>query len=95
MIPFGSKALSAEHRPKFCSPSPAMVTSPYKWNILKRDINSINQEAVWLMRPYFRLWNDCLSVWMSVRKKNIKTLNPLVRWVCKGNVKPWLYYIFE
>jgi hypothetical protein len=22
--------LSAEHRPKFCSPSPAMVTSPYK-----------------------------------------------------------------
>jgi hypothetical protein len=25
-----SKALSAEHRPKFCSPSPAMVTSTYK-----------------------------------------------------------------
>ena len=24
-----SKALSAEHRPKFCSPSPVMVTSPY------------------------------------------------------------------
>jgi hypothetical protein len=29
-IPPCSKALSAEHRPKFCSPSPAMVTSPYK-----------------------------------------------------------------
>jgi hypothetical protein len=24
------EALSAENRPKFCSPSPAMVTSPYK-----------------------------------------------------------------
>jgi hypothetical protein len=29
-IPPCSKALSAEHRPKFCSPTPAMVTSPYK-----------------------------------------------------------------
>jgi hypothetical protein len=29
-IPLCSKALSAEHRPKFCSPSPAVVTSPYK-----------------------------------------------------------------
>jgi hypothetical protein len=27
-----------EHKPKFCSPSPVMVTSPYKWNILERDI---------------------------------------------------------
>jgi hypothetical protein len=31
-IPPCSKALSAEHRPKFCSPSPAMVTTPYKKN---------------------------------------------------------------
>jgi hypothetical protein len=29
-IPSCSKTLSAEHRPKFCSPSPAMVASPYK-----------------------------------------------------------------
>jgi hypothetical protein len=29
-IPPCSKALSAEHRPKFRSPSPAMLTSPYK-----------------------------------------------------------------
>jgi hypothetical protein len=29
-IPPCSKALSAEHRPKFCSPSPAMVTSSYE-----------------------------------------------------------------
>jgi hypothetical protein len=28
-IPPCSKALSAELRPKFCSPSPAMVASPY------------------------------------------------------------------
>ena len=29
-IPPCSKALSAEQRHKFCSPSPAMVTSPYE-----------------------------------------------------------------
>jgi hypothetical protein len=29
-IPPCSKALIAEHRPKFCSLSPAIVTSPYK-----------------------------------------------------------------
>jgi hypothetical protein len=29
-IPPCSKALSAKHRPKLCSPSPAMVTSPYQ-----------------------------------------------------------------
>jgi hypothetical protein len=28
-IPHCSKALSAEHRPKFCSLSPAMMTPPY------------------------------------------------------------------
>jgi hypothetical protein len=37
-IPPCSEALSAEHRPKFCSPSPAMATSPYKRNILERDV---------------------------------------------------------
>jgi hypothetical protein len=31
-------SLSAEHRSKFCSPSLVMVTSPYKWNILERDV---------------------------------------------------------
>jgi hypothetical protein len=29
-IPPNSKALSAEHTPKFCIPPPAMGTSPYK-----------------------------------------------------------------
>jgi hypothetical protein len=33
-----SKAISAEHRHTFCSPSPAMVTSPYKSKILERDV---------------------------------------------------------
>ena len=45
-IPPCSKSLSTEHRPKFCSLSPAMVTSPYKWNILDRDVKhyqSINR----------------------------------------------------
>jgi hypothetical protein len=36
-IPPCSKALSAEHRPKFCSPSPVMITSPHEWKILERD----------------------------------------------------------
>jgi hypothetical protein len=33
-----SKALSAEHRPKFCSPSLVIEMSPYKWKILERDV---------------------------------------------------------
>jgi hypothetical protein len=37
-IPPCSKTLSAEHSPKFCSSSSAMVTSPYKWKILERDV---------------------------------------------------------
>jgi hypothetical protein len=37
-IPSRSNALSAEHRPKICSPSPAMVISPYKSKILERDV---------------------------------------------------------
>jgi hypothetical protein len=37
-IPPCSKALSIEHRPKFCSPSPEMVTSPCKWKVLEGDV---------------------------------------------------------
>jgi hypothetical protein len=37
-ITFCSSALSVEHRPTFCSSSPAMVISPYKWKILDRDV---------------------------------------------------------
>jgi hypothetical protein len=37
LIPFCSKALCAEHRPRFCSPLTLMVTSPYKLKILERD----------------------------------------------------------
>jgi hypothetical protein len=32
MIPSCSKALSTDHRPKFCSPSPVMVESPISEN---------------------------------------------------------------
>jgi hypothetical protein len=34
--------------PKFCSPSPVMVTSPYKWKILERDVKPpiINQSIL-------------------------------------------------
>jgi hypothetical protein len=38
MIPPCSKALRANHRPKFYSPSLAMVMSPYKGKILEWDI---------------------------------------------------------
>jgi hypothetical protein len=42
-IPPCSKALSAEHRPKLCSPSPVMVTSPYYIN------NACNRGVDWKM----------------------------------------------
>jgi hypothetical protein len=35
MTPLCSKALRAEHMPKFFNPSAAIVTSPYKGNILE------------------------------------------------------------
>jgi hypothetical protein len=37
-IPPCSKALSAEHRLKFCSTSPAVVISPYKWKKIEQDV---------------------------------------------------------
>jgi hypothetical protein len=40
-----SKALSAEHRPKFCSPSPAIMKSSYEWKILERDVKTINNQS--------------------------------------------------
>jgi hypothetical protein len=36
------KAQSTEHRPKFSSPSPAMVMSPYNGNILEWDVKQLN-----------------------------------------------------
>jgi hypothetical protein len=47
-IPPFSKALSAKQRPKFCSLSPVMVTSPHQWNILERDVKLkiINQSLL-------------------------------------------------
>ena len=47
VFPPCSKALSTEHRPKFCSPSPAMVTSPCEWKILELEVKPwiINQSS--------------------------------------------------
>jgi hypothetical protein len=47
-IPPCSKALCAKHSPKFCSLSPIVVTSPYKRNVLERDVNRwiINQSVI-------------------------------------------------
>jgi hypothetical protein len=44
-IPPCSKALSAEHRSKFCSPSPAMVTSPYEWKKKLSQTQNSNKET--------------------------------------------------
>jgi hypothetical protein len=46
-IPPCSKAL----RSKFCSPSPVIVASPYKWNILERDVKHyIINQSYWLLK---------------------------------------------
>jgi hypothetical protein len=44
-IPPCSKVLSAEHRPKFCTTSPVMVTSPYKWKISWAGRKTINNQS--------------------------------------------------
>jgi hypothetical protein len=46
----------AEHRLKFCSPSPAMVTSLYKWNILQRDVKP---QRMWISGGYI-----IMLIWM-------------------------------
>jgi hypothetical protein len=46
-IPPCSKALSAEHRPKFCSPSMAMATSSYMWKILQRTVKL--SSIIWIL----------------------------------------------
>jgi hypothetical protein len=69
--PFLLKGLSAEHRPKFCSPSPAMVKSPYKWTILERDVKLyiINQPThAFHYFTLFILHIACKSKWASFSK---------------------------
>jgi hypothetical protein len=55
-----SKVLSAEHSPKFCSPSPVMVTFPYKWLILERDVKPQQSTFVFLNR--FFKWSFCYLI---------------------------------
>jgi hypothetical protein len=63
-IPPCSKALSAEHRPIFCSPSPVMVTSPYKWKILERDVKpSIINQSIFIFFYCQILW--CLVAYLK------------------------------
>jgi hypothetical protein len=63
-----SKALRAEHRPTFCSLSPVMVTSPYKWNILERNVKPliINQFSM-LFAPLIQLQDWNLTYWFVVK----------------------------
>jgi hypothetical protein len=49
-MPPSLKALSAEHRPKLCRPSSAMVTSPYKWQIHSAQ----GAQGLWAGRDLFR-----------------------------------------
>jgi hypothetical protein len=74
-IPPCLKALSAEHRPKFCSFSSAMVTSPCKWKILERDVKpliinqSINSyiliKLIILTRNLFIFTYNFLQTWQG------------------------------
>jgi hypothetical protein len=45
-IPPCSKTLNSEHRPKHCCPSPAMVTSPYKWKISWTGRKTVNNQSM-------------------------------------------------
>jgi hypothetical protein len=69
-IPPCSKALSTEHRPIFCSPSPVMVTSPYKWKILEWDLKQwFNNQSIWWSSPggggssYILVYTDVPLEW--------------------------------
>jgi hypothetical protein len=49
------------HRPKFCSPSPVMVTSPFMWKILERDVKQ------WIINQSI---SDIISdIWRNVQQK--------------------------
>jgi hypothetical protein len=54
-IPSCSKSLSAEHRPKFCSPSPAMVTSPHMWKNFARDVKQLVYRRNDIFHSYHRI----------------------------------------
>jgi hypothetical protein len=62
-IPPCSKAMSAEHRPTFCSPSQTMVTSPYKWKILELD----EQTSCYLVCQYNLHLGQSRRVWLVDR----------------------------
>jgi hypothetical protein len=73
-IPPCSKALSAEHRPKFCSPSLVFVmwlTSPYELKILERDVKqemvymSINKLSVMQYQDYIYILDKCKLMFHS------------------------------
>jgi hypothetical protein len=62
-----SKALNAEHRPKFCSPSPATVTSSYKWKILEWDVMfTVNNQSPFVCLFSFESHEQFLSYLATV-----------------------------
>jgi hypothetical protein len=66
-IPRYSKVLRSKHRPKFWSPLPAMVTSPYEWKILEQDVK------LCIINQWKSTGNDKVKiVWYTFRKVKFK-----------------------
>jgi hypothetical protein len=72
-----SKALSAEHRPKFWNPSPVTVTSPHMWNIFEPDVKQwiINQSINICTKADF-----CLPIflWNCVQSFRVFRVTPTI-----------------
>jgi hypothetical protein len=65
-IPPCSKALSAEHRPKFCSPSQVMVTSPYTRAV--RKVRGQAQIQIKVALYIFLIWILIVLSYMWIMK---------------------------
>ena len=79
-----SKAVSSERRPKFCSPSSTMVTSPYERNTRKRNVKQKTNKQncfnvlhyaeivwTWIQSKYWKLSNE---VTISFILQNMKMI---------------------
>jgi hypothetical protein len=74
-------ALSAQHRPKFCSPSMAIVTSPYEWKILEWDVKQyiIDQSSPGVVTtPYCNRKGEMQRTrpWFELGPQNLQSCAP-------------------
>jgi hypothetical protein len=91
-IPPCSKARSAKHRPKFCSPSPAMVTFSYMWEILwagRKTVNNQSIEALQRLIKYVKsicwLLSFTIDMWHFDITRQLQN-------ICTSFVFPLVYY---